>query len=369
MSLPVLAASMIMKNESHNLDRCLSSIVDLVDFICIVDTGSTDNSIEIAEKYGAKVFKHPHTEGLFDFSKYRNISLDHCRELKADWVLIIDCDEALKERTTPPEEFKRRLTLMHPDVHSLQVICHEWAGGDDGFTFWGVRFFKLTPEFHYEGIVHNSPIVAEGKGSAGTNLTIYHYGYSDPEVMQNKRNRSLPLLDKRIKENPKDYDAMFYKIMILLGQGDFEKGIDCAEEFILLLNDAVDGDPDRMSFYGKIYAAMGSMYLRRWSATQDQKYGDRAYQWLSKGLESFPDDLDLNYLMTSLYWCAKDQDHVKTYGRKYKELLKEYREDRQRELPKFQNSLDMLGGVLTKRSLHTHTKGYESKMDMMMEGV
>ncbi len=56
---PSISLCMIVKDEEHNLPRCLDSVVDVVDEIIIVDTGSTDRTVEIAKSYGAKVFNHP----------------------------------------------------------------------------------------------------------------------------------------------------------------------------------------------------------------------------------------------------------------------------------------------------------------------
>ena len=76
-----ISLCMIVKNEEENLPRCLDSVRDVVDEIVIVDTGSTDRTVEIAESYGAKVFYHP-WEG--SFSKARNYSLKYAT---CDWIL------------------------------------------------------------------------------------------------------------------------------------------------------------------------------------------------------------------------------------------------------------------------------------------
>ncbi len=68
-----ISLCMIMKNEEKRLRRCLDSVVGLVDEIVIVDTGSTDSSIQIAESYGARIFHDPWQD---DFSRPRNIALN-----------------------------------------------------------------------------------------------------------------------------------------------------------------------------------------------------------------------------------------------------------------------------------------------------
>ena len=86
---PSLSACMIVKNEEKFLAQCLNSIKDAVDEIIIVDTGSTDKTVEIAQSFGAKVYHHPWRNS---FSEARNHSLSYAT---CDWILQIDADEAL----------------------------------------------------------------------------------------------------------------------------------------------------------------------------------------------------------------------------------------------------------------------------------
>ena len=87
--MPTLALSMIVKNAERHLAGCLQSVQGIVDEIVIADTGSTDSSVEIARRAGARVFSIPWEN---DFAKARNLSL---AEVKADWVLVLDADERL----------------------------------------------------------------------------------------------------------------------------------------------------------------------------------------------------------------------------------------------------------------------------------
>ena len=87
-----LSLCMIVKNEESCLDRCLKSVSTFVDEIIIVDTGSTDNTIDIARRYIARVFEIPWED---DFAAARNISLQYAEK---DWILILDADEEIDSK-------------------------------------------------------------------------------------------------------------------------------------------------------------------------------------------------------------------------------------------------------------------------------
>ena len=89
---------MIVKNEEAFLSQCLESIKDVVDEIIIVDTGSTDNTREIARQMGAKVFEFPWTN---DFSAPRNESI---RQAAGHYILWLDADDRMD-----PEEITKLL--------------------------------------------------------------------------------------------------------------------------------------------------------------------------------------------------------------------------------------------------------------------
>src|SRR5512143_1026788 len=87
--MPTLSLAMIVKNEEKNLGHCLASVRDLVDEMVVVDTGSTDGTVALAESFGARIGHFPWTG---DFGAARNESLRLCT---GDWVLILDADEAV----------------------------------------------------------------------------------------------------------------------------------------------------------------------------------------------------------------------------------------------------------------------------------
>ncbi len=82
---------LIVKNEAHNLRACIASFADLADEIIVVDTGSTDDTVAIARKLGAKVFHFPWID---DFAAARNESLRHAT---GDWIFWMDADDRLDD--------------------------------------------------------------------------------------------------------------------------------------------------------------------------------------------------------------------------------------------------------------------------------
>ncbi len=84
---------MIVKNEERSLERCLRTVDNLVDEVILVDTGSTDKTMEIAKEMGAKVYTFAWVD---DFSAARNFALD---QSDADWNLVLDGDEYLRAVT------------------------------------------------------------------------------------------------------------------------------------------------------------------------------------------------------------------------------------------------------------------------------
>ena len=92
---PEISACMMVRDEEKLLPQCLKSIKDHVDEIIVVDTGSRDNTIAIAESFGASVYHHPWEA---HFSKHRNQSLEYAC---GSWLFIIDADEELRMTNGP----------------------------------------------------------------------------------------------------------------------------------------------------------------------------------------------------------------------------------------------------------------------------
>lgn len=197
-----LSACLITKNEEKTLERCLKSIKKLVDEIVVVDTGSTDRTVEVAKKYGAKLgfFEWSH-----DFSVARNESL---KLATGHWVLLIDADEELsKESIVRIQE-----GLMRPLFGGYHIRIINYMSDQDEanqYVHTPLRIFQRLEGVFFEGKVHEQVmhrLEALGYITAVLqNACLYHYGYA-PSVMKekNKIERTIGLLEKALDENPKD---------------------------------------------------------------------------------------------------------------------------------------------------------------------
>lgn len=373
MKHPKLFATVIARNEAHNIQRCFDSIVDIMDRIIMVDTGSTDDTVKIAREYGAIVYP----SGMMDwrvsprwnFSYPRNQAFQYAEELGADWAFVIDMDESLRPMSEKPSRFKDKLAFIQPKVHALATQVHENENGEFTLSFWGTRFFRMNTGCHYEGTCHNRPKLVGGY-SVITDIVLYHHGYHDPKVMQQKRDRTMKLLDIRIRDNPDtDYEAYYYKCMTLAGMDNVDEAIKYGEKCVELVGPIVDNDPNRLSYFGSLYYAIGWCYFRKWQFGGEQIDADRAYQWWQKGWEFWPDDIDLNFELTVIGHLGKRSDMVFDHGQRYLDAMEKLKMEYELEL-QFQNfsgAIDHNGMVLGRRHIHHGTTRHETLVRKMMQ--
>jgi len=226
MPTTTFGAIMMGKNEEELLPQCLASIVDHVDEIIFVDTGSTDRTVEIAESFGAKIFHHPWED---NYSLHRNQSLGYST---CDWVFQIDCDEKLVG-----DGVKNLRPIVDccdsSDVNAISIILHNMIGGRIQMRGNLPRIFRKKG-LSYEKIVHNLPVF-EGDAAAYPGIIFEHYGEDlSPERMKEKENRRLNLLYKRLDVDPEDYQVYFYLAQIYGGKDaeDVDKQLECCKKYI-----------------------------------------------------------------------------------------------------------------------------------------
>ncbi|MCL4422088.1 MAG: glycosyltransferase [Actinobacteria bacterium] len=184
-----ISACLITKNEQANIAPCLASLEGIADEIVIYDTGSTDNTISIAENLGATVYRGGWED---DFSKARNQALAKC---SGEWICWVDADEALKapERTAVLDALSS--TPDHVDGYLVSIDNLTGTGASGTFTHTAVRFFRRW-RCKWSGALHEQVLVAAN--SAPPSLVhlqgarILHSGYLDTAMAsRSKASRNL----------------------------------------------------------------------------------------------------------------------------------------------------------------------------------
>jgi len=188
---------MIVKNEEEMLPACLESVDGIVDEIIIVDTGSTDRTIEIAQEYDAQIH---HFAWIDDFSAARNEAVKHAT---GDYLLILDADERLYEFDRTPfdeamaeDNFNVGLVALHQALSRnatlTDVICGDARRGSPVLL---PRLLKRTPDFCYEGVIHEQPTYKDEIAFKIVEANIVHHGADDDwREKRQKKERNLDLL-------------------------------------------------------------------------------------------------------------------------------------------------------------------------------
>jgi glycosyltransferase involved in cell wall biosynthesis/Tfp pilus assembly protein PilF len=193
-----LTLCMIVRDEEAMLPRCLAAVADAVDEIVVVDTGSTDATMDIAREFGAKVVE---TEWTGDFAAARNVSFDAAT---SDWIVYLDADEVLAEGQA---ERLRDLT-GRTWREAFFLVEHNHTGAlEDGTSVHhnALRVFRNRPEYRFEGriheqIAHNLPAYLPERLEQ-TEIRVEHYGYLGVvREEKDKSRRNLELLEAQLAE-------------------------------------------------------------------------------------------------------------------------------------------------------------------------
>ena len=203
-----ISACLIVRNESLVLERCLSSLSGAVDEIVVVDTGSTDATPEIAERFGARICRYNWTN---DFSAARNVGLDAA---SSDWILAIDADEFL----APETQDQVRAIVERTNADGILVTVRNLLAADDliqSAESQIVRLFRRHDDVRFAGIIHEeitTAITRRGGRIVRSPIAIVHDGYSreTTQASGSRAERNLPLLLRAAEDAPLDPYLQFH---------------------------------------------------------------------------------------------------------------------------------------------------------------
>ena len=199
---PRISLCMIARNEERFLEACLARVHSAVDEIVLVDTGSTDQTIEIAKSFGAKVL---HTQWNDDFATPRNLALEAA---SGDWILILDADELVEEECVPL--LRKMARNRRASGYHIHFINDYEKGRTHGLTM--VRMFRKLEGIHYQYRIHEQVIPSLMKAAEPLHLGLHpcdvrviHYGYSAEVIRdRSKLERNERIFREEIEKNPYD---------------------------------------------------------------------------------------------------------------------------------------------------------------------
>lgn len=221
---PVLGVVMIVRNEEDNLPALFASLAQLADELVVVDTGSTDSTVEICKAWGATVVHEPWRD---DFARARNRGIAAARATHLLWV---DADDRLPARSQGELARLRdgRLAAGERRAFQLRVQSVDAEGqvfGQTGGSFQQTRIFPRLPGVEFRNPVHEE--LTSGLETAGvplevTDLVVEHVGYADPQVRRAKAQRNLRLLQAHLEQSPDSVSVLLHLAMThkALGQGE-----------------------------------------------------------------------------------------------------------------------------------------------------
>lgn len=217
-----LSVCLIVKNEEKFLAQCLKSVREIAQQLIVVDTGSTDRTVEIAKEFGAEIYSHTWND---DFSAARNAALEHAT---GDWILVLDADEEL-----PVAQHAKLLA----DMKNITVMAYRLPLVNSGQEHEGQSFvprlFRNAPGAYYYGRIHEQifPSLLALVKPCGLKTTmgtaeILHHGYNQEMVRdRNKNERNLKLLQKACEENPHDVNLTMNLGLELVRSNDLTAGV------------------------------------------------------------------------------------------------------------------------------------------------
>jgi tetratricopeptide (TPR) repeat protein len=293
-----LSLCMIMRDEEEHLARCLESVQGVVDEIVIVDTGSVDRSVEIAESFGARVL---HEEWKGDFAAPRNTAIEAAT---GEWILVLDADEELVDAA-------RVRDLLHDE--SMEGYCLREVNfigeerGIESVVNSAFRIFRNRPAYRYSGALHEQIMgTVDPEGGRCTRfvgIEIHHYGYLEPTSRaKEKTDRNMAIVMEEVARKPHDSFTLF------------NAGVEYQR--VGRMDEALEYFTASFRELSSLKAYYASLLLRNIVATLHAlERWDESLDVLADALQAYPDFTDLHYL----------QGQVHTARREYRAAVKSFR--------------------------------------------
>ncbi len=286
-----ITACTIVKNEEGNLPRWLECAKSLANEIVVVDTGSMDRTVDLAQAAGARVYSFAWRQ---DFSAAKNFAL---QKAKGDWIVFLDADEYFREEDIP--KVKAHIETFDREKRAAGFLCPlvniDVDRGDAiMFETVALRVFRRHPDIRYHGKIHEMLKAQGGKWHVASvdDVRIWHTGYSSG-ILHRKLERNLEILLKERERRGELWSDAYYLVDCYHGLGRYEEAIEWAKK-------AIASKEVLVGLEKRPYdVLLDSMIKLEYSSTEICKAAKQA-------LEKFPDSPDYKADEGTAFWKEKN---------------------------------------------------------------
>jgi len=306
-----LSIGMIVKNEEKHLRNCLEALKPLREAVSneliIVDTGSEDSTVEIAEEYTDKVFSF---EWINDFAAARNYGLD---KATGKWFMYLDADEYLSS----PDELIEFLNSEKENkkYNTASVVIHSYLDQQKlrCSDFTATRLFRMNTGNRFEGAIHEVPFrIPPFKDLLQTRFDHYGYVYENEEEREKKYDRNNKLLEAELEKTPDDIRL----ICLYSTSCPPEKRIELLEHG----RELVKTQPEHY-YFPEVYWRLSREYYR---TEQFEKIVELSDEYKSLSTQDHVGEVELSYNLGYAYYKMDQYEKMlETYDR-YLELYERY---------------------------------------------
>ncbi len=284
MTPPLISLCLIVKDEAHQIEKCLQSVLSVIDEIIVVDTGSTDGTQEICRQYGAKVIEVPWENS---FAKARNIGLQHA---VGEWILWMDADEELSG--DDQDVLRQAVISSKSNALFLKVIHYlgtkkEEASPQHSFRLAQIRLFRNKKGFRFEKDIHETIIWPDGADLTQLvpllPVEIHHFGFMDDSIsFKQKVQRNIELLLREQEKPDHEPWCEYHLANELYRAGKWEQAF-------VLVNIAIEG------FLTKKQLPPSLLYQLKYEILFRHGSMRGAWPGIERAIQLYPNYVDLHF--------------------------------------------------------------------------